>query len=132
MELIFGTTVVNALTIYRNSSDEKLLRLTILIRIILIRMLAYDTDTILQNPTANKKMKVHRLEKSSGQVQSVCKRCHNCYKKVYEEHDKKHVDSNVKTCRLSKELIYFACSLINCISVYHVLMRYMKSVSFNL
>lgn len=95
MELIFGTTVVNAWTLHRNFLDGKLLPL-LKFRVIIIRKLTSDTETILQNPVTKKKTKAHRLEKLSGQVRAVRKRCRNCYKKLYEEQGKKHADSKAK------------------------------------
>lgn len=64
MELIFGTSVVNAWTLHRKFSDGKLLSL-LKFRTIIIRNLTSDSGTIVRNPVISKK-RVHRLEKSSG------------------------------------------------------------------
>lgn len=94
MELIFGTSVVNAWTLHRTFSNQKLISL-IKFRTIIIKNLTANSETIIHNPVL-KKNTVHQLEKISGQVRTSRRRCRHCYKKLYEQYGKKHADSKAK------------------------------------
>lgn len=76
LELIFGTSVVNAWTMHSNFAACK--RLSLLkFRTVIIKKLNGGEENILSNPILKKKKttKPHKLEKSSGQVRAVRKRC---------------------------------------------------------
>lgn len=122
-ELLFGTSVVNALVLYNmaNKSTRPVMKIVKFRELVTHHLLqARKPEPAVEIPLPDNQQHVHRIVSVEGPVKTVRRRCSGCYKRLRSSETRQDAAKRVKrvTTKCS-ECNIFVC--VDCFSDQHVL-----------